>query len=129
MGRPTKLTPETEQTILKALELGATYEAAANAAGIAYNTFNEWMKEGEATKRGQKREFYEAVKKALGNRQARWLSFIEKAAQDGNWQAAAWKLERTEPENFGRQRLDIKHSGSIDVTQLSDDELQRIIKD
>ncbi len=31
-----------------------------------------------------------------------WLAKIEKAASDGAWQAAAWKLERRYPHVYGR---------------------------
>ncbi len=39
---------------------------------------------------------------------------IDKAAADGKWQAAAWKLERRYPSQYGRQekRL-LEHSGEI----------------
>ena len=144
MSRPTKLTPDVQETITKALGLGCTFEAAANAAGIAYETFNEWRKRGkaEAERRQSPRiqegakqwndeqpylQFSEAIKKALGDRQARWLSQIEKAANNGNWQAAAWKLERTEPDSFGRNRVDVNVQ-SIDLAGLTNEQLQRIAK-
>jgi transposase len=110
MGRPTKLTENTKKVIVKAISLGGTFRAAANAGGVAYNTFNEWMKKGETAKSGKFAEFYDDIKRSIGLRQARWLAQIEEAAQNGNWQAAAWKLERTEPENFGRTR--IEHTGA-----------------
>ncbi len=53
MSRPTKLTPETQDTIVKAVSLGATYEAAANAGGVSYDSFNNWMKQGEKAKSGK----------------------------------------------------------------------------
>ncbi|MDA0990771.1 MAG: hypothetical protein O3A51_08475 [Verrucomicrobia bacterium] len=127
MARPTKLTPETQKIIVDAIQLGSTYVLASQAAGIAYNTFNEWMKAGEVAKSGVVREFYESVKKAEGQRVARWLSKIEAAANDGVWTAAAWKLERIYPETYGRQRVEIEHSGNINVSSLSDEELQAII--
>ncbi len=139
MSRPTKLTPETQEIIVKAVSLGATYEASANAAGISYDSFNNWMKRGEEElqRRESPRvkkdtnqwnneqpfvEFFKAIKKAQGDRQARWLSQIEQAAQNGNWQAAAWKLERTEPENFGRHRVEItgKDGGDIKTSHRPD---------
>lgn len=126
MGAPTKLTPKTQDIIVNAIQLGSTYTLAAQAAGIAYNTFNEWMKAGEAAKRGKKREFYDAVKKAEGQRAARWLERIERSAMAGNWQAAAWKLERIHPDDYGRHKVEVKHSGSIDVRSLSDDELEAL---
>lgn len=121
MGRPTKLTPENQAIIIKAIGLGATYKAAANAAEVSYDSLNLWLKKGKKAKSGRYFKFYYAIKKALGDRQARWLSQIERAAENGTWQAAAWKLERTEREHFGRQRLDVEHGGEIKIQVIYDD--------
>ena len=45
-GRPSKLTAESQKRITDAIRVGATYELAAQYGGVAYNTFNEWMKAG-----------------------------------------------------------------------------------
>lgn len=103
MGRPTKLTQEVQKRIVTAIKQGATYELAAQYGGIAYNTFNEWMKQGQADSEGAFLEFYEAIKKAEGDAVIGWLRKIEAAAKDGNWQAAAWKLERRYPKDYGKQ--------------------------
>lgn len=95
MARPTKYTPETVEKILEAIRKGATYELAAGYAGITYETFNAWMK--------AKPTFSVAVKAAEGVAALGWLEKIEAAANDGNWQAAAWKLERRYPRDYGRQ--------------------------
>ena len=110
MGRPSKLTPETQARIVQAIEVGATYELAAQFGGIAYNTFNEWMKKGEAAKSGRFLDFYEAVKAAEGKAAIKWLALIDKAAAE-TWQAAAWKLERRYPETFGRRVVQSEISG------------------
>ena len=104
-GRPSKLTPETQTRIVQAIRVGATYELAAQFGGIAYNTFNEWMKKGENAKAGRYRDFYEAVKEAEGDAAIKWLAVIDKAAAD-SWQAAAWKLERRYPNEYGRRVVD-----------------------
>lgn len=104
-GRPSKLTPETQTRIVQAIRVGATYELAAQFGGIAYNTFNEWMKKGEDAKAGRYRDFYEAVKEAEGDAAIKWLAVIDKAAAD-SWQAAAWKLERRYPNEYGRRVVD-----------------------
>lgn len=95
MGRRSKYTPETVKKITDAIKLGSTYELAAGYAGITYETFNEWRK--------RKSEFSDAIKLAEGTAAVGWLAKIEKAASDGNWTAAAWKLERRYPEQYGRQ--------------------------
>jgi hypothetical protein len=142
VARPTKLSPDTQERIEHALQLGATFELAAQYGGIAYNTFNEWRKRGEAelarrdnprVKPGTKRweaeqpfvEFYEATKKAEALAAIGWLAKIEKAANDGNWQAAAWKLERRYPERYGRKALDLTSGGealTIRIEHGGDDE-------
>lgn len=47
MARPSKLTPPVAEIILRHIAECATYEAAANAAGISYATFRNWMVRGE----------------------------------------------------------------------------------
>lgn len=94
MARPTKYTPEVEQRICQAITMGATYEHAAAYGGIHYDTFNAWQKRYPA--------FSAAVKNAEGRAVMGWLAKIEKAASDGAWQAAAWKLERRYPHDYGR---------------------------
>jgi hypothetical protein len=113
MARKSKLTDDTQNRIVEAIELGSTYEMAAQYGGIVYNTFNEWMKAGEKAKSGRKKEFYEAIKKAEGVAVHGWLKNIEDAARNGNWQAAAWKLERRYPQDYGRQVHE--HQGRVET--------------
>jgi transposase len=103
MARRTKYTPDCVARIVQAIELGATYEHAANYGGIAYDTFNEW--------RLKKAEFSDAVKSAEGRATVGWLAKIERAANEGTWQAAAWKLERRYPHDYGRTVQETQHTG------------------
>lgn len=95
MGRRSKYTPETVKKLTDAIKLGATYELACGYAGISFETFRQW--------RDRKPAFLDAIKAAEGVAAVGWLAKIEKAASDGTWQAAAWKLERRYPEEYGRQ--------------------------
>lgn len=101
MGRPTKLTPEVQAKVVEALRLGAPRKLAAEYAGIAYDTLREWC-----LRRGP---FYVAFAGALKEAESKGsvaaLAKIQKAATDGQWQAAAWLLERRDPENFGRRQV------------------------
>lgn len=122
MGRPTKLTPETQERIIQAIRLGATYELAANYGGVHYDTMNRWRLRGQKeldriqrSKRHKMREserpfveFYEALKKAEGDAAVTWLARIEQAAREGTWQAAAWKLERRFPQAYGRHVMEVQ---------------------
>lgn len=115
MGRPTKYTPETVQRILNAVSVGAAYEHACAAGGIEYETFRRWCH----TKDG----FYAAVKEAEGQAVSKWLARIEQAANNGVWQAAAWKLERLYPRLYGRtiQEHTGLDGGPIEVADVSSD--------
>lgn len=93
-GRPTKRNPLTEGAIFAAIEAGATYELAAKAGGITYETFNEWRKADPQFSEAIARVEYEA---ALSR-----LNIIAAAAHD-DWKAAAWWLERRFPVSYGRQ--------------------------
>lgn len=126
MARPTKRTPTAKERILAAIKLGATYELAAKAGGISYETFNEWRKEFS--------EFSESVNSAEAAAAQQWLKQIDKAARDGSWQAAAWKLERRYPQMYGRQvqehtgevKQTHEHSGAIAIQFSADSVLARI---
>ncbi len=105
-----KKTPERMKRILQALELGATYQLAANAAGISATTLHRWMKEDE--------EFGDECRSSEGKAAVRWLAKIEQAASAGDWHAAAWKLERRFPREYGKRI--VEHEGTVDyVIDLS----------
>lgn len=110
MARKTKYTPELVQRICGALEFGATHEIACGYAGIVPSTFYEWLK--------KKPEFSEAVKGAEARAAVKWLAKIEQAATT-HWQAAAWKLERRYPSQYGRTVQDINQKVDIDIHAVS----------
>lgn len=93
-GRRVKYTPETVTKLTDAIRLGATYALACHYAGIHIDTFMTW--------RNTKPEFSAAVKDAEGAGAVGWLRRIEQAATEGVWTAAAWKLERRYPQDYGR---------------------------
>ena len=114
-GRPSKLTEEIEEKLLQAIRIGTAYELACNYAEISYVTFRNWIKRGERAKSGEYREFLKKVRLAEGKAVVGWLAKIEKALNDGDWKAAAWKLSRRYPKNYGKR-------STIEVT---DEELVR----
>lgn len=109
MARNTKYTPETVKRIVDAIRLGATHELACHYGGIDHATFYRWIQRYS--------EFSDAIKEAEGAGAIGWLAKIEKAANDGNWQAAAWKLERRYPRQYGRMvhELTGKDDGPVQV--------------
>jgi hypothetical protein len=89
-----------EQAIL----IGATYELAALFAGISAATFERWRKQAETAAPGTPAAVLrDRLAQAEGRAAIGWLAKIEKVATEGNWQAAAWKLERRYPEQYGRE--------------------------
>lgn len=107
-GRPSKFTPTARRTIINSVRLGAPYTLAAQAAGLTYDTMHDWIVRGETIGSGPYFRFSQDVKTAKGAAAARWLEVIDKAAREGNWQAAAWKLERIYPESYGRRIVDVR---------------------
>jgi hypothetical protein len=95
MPRPSKYTAEAVTRITDAIAVGATYQLAAQYGGISYETLRAWAIDKPA--------FSDALKEAEGRAVVRWLEKIEAAANDGVWQAAAWKLERRYPQAYGRR--------------------------
>src|SRR5262245_35285973 len=103
MARPTKYTPERRQRLCDALAAGNTRRAACAVAGISDETLARWL--------GRYVDFVEAVQKAEGDAEQRYVAIIDRAAQDGTWQAAAWWLERRHAQAYGRGVQQVELSG------------------
>jgi len=112
-GRKSQYTPDVVNRITQAIALGSTYELAAAYGGITFETLRVWRKTKPA--------FSAAVKDAEGRAVVGWLAKIEKAANDGAWQAAAWKLERRYTRDYGRtiQEHTGPDGGPIEVADVT----------
>ena len=114
MGRPSKLTDDVQQRIVAALAAGNYQDTASAYAGINKQTFYNWMERGRAERdrinNGEKArknetryvDFLDAVESARAGAEVRSVHLISKAANEGTWQAAAWFLERSHPQRWGR---------------------------
>lgn len=113
-GRVSKYTPDRTKRIIDAVRVGATYRLAAAYAGITDDTLTNWLHRYS--------EFSDAIKEAEGAAAVGWLAKIEKAATELTWQAAAWKLERRYPQEYGRtvQEVQGKDGGPIEVADVTD---------
>ena len=122
MGRTTKMTGDVEIKLMQAIKLGATHSMACAYAGISLTTFYAW--------KSKNTQFSDAVKEAEATGAITWLAKIEKAASDGSWQAAAWKLERRYPNDYGRRdgsKTDQEpHEAAQNAEQVRSDVLARI---
>ena len=114
-GRPTDCTPETTRRIVDAVRLGLSYDDAAAAGGVGYTTMRDWINRAEAeqqrladnpkarprTSEQPFLDFSEALRKAEAEGQLRNAALVQKAADEQNWRAAAWILERRHSKTWG----------------------------
>lgn len=127
-GRPTKFTPEVTSKILSAIRGGNYIETAAAWAGVNKQTIYDWLRQGAAATTGPFREFSDAVGEALAHAEIVDLQNVAEAAKKGNWQAAAWRLERRNPSRWGRKdRVPVAPEDEINYDDLTDEELDHII--
>jgi len=116
MGNITKLTPERQDTICKAIRLGATYLLAAQAAGITYATLWAWMDKGKNGVAQIYVDFLDAVKKEEALHSQECLENIRSAGfHHQQWTAAAWLLERRYPREYGKEAELILRSERIEA--------------
>jgi hypothetical protein len=99
-GRSSKLTPEIEKTICKALELSVPEKYAARANGVGESTFHDWMKKGAAGI-----EPYAAFREAVEQSKARAVVNLTARALGGGSGSsqATWFLERRFRDEYGAQ--------------------------
>lgn len=94
------------KTLLDAIRGGADINTASQLAGINYRTVYRWVERGqrenERIEQGleplaDETEFlvlWQSMRKARAEAITRNVALIQKAAQQGDWRAAAWWLER-----------------------------------
>jgi hypothetical protein len=88
----------------RAILLGATYALAAKYAGISESTFERWRKKAATAPDGSSLAVLrDRLRQAEGRAAVGWLAKIEAAANEGDWRAAAYKLERRWPEAYGNR--------------------------
>ena len=108
-----------EEVVIRAVKLkkgGATNVDIAKALGISESTFYRWVSTPSTE---SEQELSESLKKAEADYKNALQGIIAKAAQERDWKAAAWLLERKYPEEYGRRMLDLK--GDIGVKTISAD--------
>jgi len=121
----TKYSAKLQADICKLIAKAVPVNRACTACGIHKDTFYGWMHARPA--------FSDAVEKARSEAAQRLVELIEKAA-DGSivnrfgeaqyqWQAAAWLLERTQPDEFARKsnvEVSGPDGGAITIRQLGE---------
>lgn len=126
-SRPTKFTRETVDRLLEAVRAGLPYHLAAEAAGISYDTFNEWHQGRfpRGADKALKSEFSDALTRAKGESALTLMQIIRTAAPE-DWRAAAWILERRFPKDFGKQLVELTGEDGGPV-QIEVQAIQKVI--
>lgn len=103
-GPASGLTPALGDQLVTLLSAGNYIGTAAATVGISRRTFDHWMQRGrsEAPQDAAYRELRERVERARAEGEALNVAAIAREARGGNWQAAAWMLERQWPERWAR---------------------------
>ncbi len=87
-GRPTKLTPETQDKIVTALRAGNYFDASCQYAGITERTGYNWLEKGRGATTGQ----WQANQLRLTKRELMRVLFDRATARQRNKQAEHKKL-------------------------------------
>lgn len=132
MARPSKLTPEVSERIVRAIRAGNYPEVAAAHAGIHASTYYRWMERGalagEAPEDDPYRHFRAEVARALADSEAAEVGLVVQAARGGDWRAAAWVLERRFPDRWARrERVEQVHELKDSEASELDREIERLL--
>lgn len=115
-GPASVLTDEVRDEIARRLASGCSLEVAAEAVGVSRRTVQAWLavgRDGEAreaeglrlsVRQAECLALLRAEQTARAELRVKALASIQKAALGGNYQAAAWLLERLFPDEFGARR-------------------------
>jgi hypothetical protein len=133
MARPSKLTKDRHDLIVRAMRAGNYRDAAARAAGITPSTLYAWLERGANEDSGPYHEFAEAMQRAEGEAEVYAVAIVRQAMPE-DWKAALSYLERRHPSRWRRQNateLTGKNGGPIatrtehrvDLSTLTDEEL------
>jgi hypothetical protein len=124
----TKLDTEMHKRLVAYVERGLTYARAAQACGIGYSTFKQWMARGRKEKRGIYADFAAAIKKADAVCEGWHLENIRKHAVK-SWQASAWTLERKFPDRWTKRSFGEMAEAAAKTQKLSKEDMQKAIED
>ena len=102
--------------------MGATYEIAAEHAGICRKTLYSWIEKGKTANKGSTfYTFLHEFRKAEARAALTSLTTIQREIQNGDWKAAAWFLDRR-----AGFRRDATISNETNISQTETQQAQEI---
>lgn len=110
VGRPTALTPERHEQLIRLVRGGAYLETACAIAGVDSRTVRDWMRFGaRPDAKPELQRFRADMIEAVAECEKELVGFVAKAAP-ADWKAAAWILERRFAGRYGRRdESKVKH--------------------
>lgn len=122
-GRPTLCTPKLTKVVAEGLRKGLGVRASVARAGIVKETHYNWLERGRT---GEKPfvDYLDSCERAHAEFVENKLTQID-AAADKEWTASAWRLERLDPQEFGRKdrtEVDVKGDVHLSISGLSEAE-------
>lgn len=138
-ANPVSKFPIYAEKVLEALRLGNTFRASCLQVGLNPETGHDWRYKGR--KEPEKYPEYAAwnarIEETMAEVQAEMVDVVRSTALSGapnTWQAAAWYLERTDPENWSkRDKVTVQNEGAplVQINQviLGDDDARDASRD
>lgn len=130
-GAQTLCTPEVQRILVESMRHGSTKKLACDRAGIHIDTLMEWQRRGKAGEEPFRTLVLE-MSKALGDLAVHDMAIVTKAAREGEYRAAIWRLEN----RFGIKAANQhKIEGTVeqkpamprlDLSQLTMDEIAQL---
>lgn len=99
MARPSKLSPEIQEKLIRAIKTGCPFATACDYANLDYSTFRRWLIKGEKQGAGRFREFYDAVRRAESGLEVKLIAQWHQSAET-DWRAACEFLSRRFPDRW-----------------------------
>ena len=120
---PSVWTASVEAKLFQALELGCPIGTSCWFAGVPKRAYLERVQRGEAADSGPDWEFVQRVHQSRAKARVRLVAIISKASEK-QWTAAAWLLERSDPDEWGKKdSVVVLQKLAADVDKLSDADL------
>jgi len=89
----------------EALAEGYSLQIAAMKAGVDRKTLRRWFQRGMDGSQPEFTEFLQRCEAARASFEMTRVDIIKKAGDKGEWTAAAWWLERMEPDTYGKKQV------------------------
>ena len=118
LGRREKCTAEAIERAVELKGRGVNDVDVARCIGVRADTLSKWRND---PKTDNQRRMAEALDQAEGDYKAALLGIIMRDAQERDWKAAAWLLERKYPNEYGKAQRVVADTSEQDADRAAKD--------